>query len=76
MQAKGWIILDPRLEENYNFNHIAGSVNVPLFRDVQGTGTFDNIKRVAMGLFAMRATGKANNVQRVSVSESFGSPTF
>ena len=32
---------------------------MPLFRYVEGTSRFDTIKRLAMGMFAMKATGAA-----------------
>jgi hypothetical protein len=35
-----------------------GSVNVPLFRGVQGNTAFDNVKKLVMAGFAMRATGE------------------
>lgn len=50
------ILIDVRLKESYDAEHALGAVNVPLFREVQGNGFFDTLKRVAMGGFAMKAT--------------------
>jgi hypothetical protein len=57
LQSKGWVVLDVRLDANYNFSHISGSESAPLYRYVQGDTAFDNLKRLAMASFAMKATG-------------------
>ena len=35
----------------------AGALSVPLYRDVQGTGPWDRLKKVVMAGLVMRATG-------------------
>lgn len=57
LQKDGWTLVDVRLAENFNYGHIEGSVSIPLYRQVQGDTMFDNIKRLAMASFAMKATG-------------------
>lgn len=56
LQASGAAILDIRTADKYAKKHIAGAVNVPLFRPVQGRTAADNAKRLAMALFSMTAT--------------------
>ena len=57
MQKDGWVLLDVRVDGNYNFEHIKDSVSIPLYRPVQGRSLFDNAKRLAMASMAMKATG-------------------
>jgi len=56
MQQQGWTIVDVRIDGDYEKLHCEGSVNLPLFRFVQGRELWDNIKRIAMMGFAMKAT--------------------
>lgn len=56
MQSQGWTLLDVRLETEYEQQHAAGAVNAPFYRYVQGDSSWDNLKRLAMGAFAMKAT--------------------
>ena len=56
LQSKGATIVDIRTADKYAKKHIAGSVNVPLFRPVQGRSPADNAKRLAMAFFQMTAT--------------------
>lgn len=56
MQKQGWTLVDVRVASNFEKDHIAGSINIPLYRDVQGNRAVDNLKRLAMASFAMRAT--------------------
>lgn len=57
MQKDGWVLLDVRVDDNFDFEHIKDSVSIPLYRPVQGRSMFDNAKRLAMASFAMKATG-------------------
>jgi len=47
---------DVRPADDFAKGHIKGAVNVPLYRPVEGRDTRDNLKRLAMTFFAMRAT--------------------
>ena len=47
------VLLDIRVAKDYSRGRAAGSVSVPLFGPVRGTGMMDNIKRLAMAGFAM-----------------------
>lgn len=68
LQKAGWTLLDVRVADNYNHQHILGSINIPLYRYVQGKSMFDNAKRLAMAAFAMKATERdpdfAKNVEK------------
>jgi hypothetical protein len=57
MQRDGWILLDVRLAKNHAYEHIQGSVSIPLYRPVLGRSLFDNAKRLAMASFFVEATG-------------------
>lgn len=57
MQEEGWVLLDVRLAKNYAYEHIEGSVSIPLYRSVLGRGLYDNVKRLAMASFFVEATG-------------------
>lgn len=57
LKSEGWTLVDVRVVDNFNYSHIEGSVSIPLYRPVQGDSMFDNIKRLAMASFAMKATG-------------------
>ncbi|KAG1680354.1 hypothetical protein FOA52_015444 [Chlamydomonas sp. UWO 241] len=57
MTSKGWTIVDVRLSGDYEKQHAAGAINLPLFRYVQGTEMWDQIKKfVMMTALAMMAT--------------------
>lgn len=57
LQASGKaVIVDVRMADQFAKQHIAGAVNVPLFRPVQGRTAFDTVKKLAMGALAMTAT--------------------
>lgn len=62
LQQAGWTLVDVRLVDNFNYSHIEGSVSIPLYRAVQGDSMFDNIKRLAMASFAMKATGMVDHM--------------
>ena len=58
----GAVLLDVRLRDSYNDEHAAGALNAPLFRDIEGgregtAGFFDQVKKIAMGGFAMVREG-------------------
>ena len=60
------ILLDVRLRDSYDDEHAVGALSAPLFRDIQGgrqgtAGMFDQLKKIAMGGFAMRATERNPN---------------
>jgi len=50
------IIVDVRPEYQYKKSHADPSVNVPLYRAVQGTTFFDQVKKLATAAMAMQAT--------------------
>eukprot|EP01024_Parvocaulis_polyphysoides_P016511 TRINITY_DN17351_c0_g3_i1.p1 TRINITY_DN17351_c0_g3~~TRINITY_DN17351_c0_g3_i1.p1 ORF type:complete len:262 (-),score=28.99 TRINITY_DN17351_c0_g3_i1:255-995(-) len=56
LMQKGYTLIDVRLATDFEKLHAKGSINVPLFRPVQGKQFYDNVKRLAMGAFAMTAT--------------------
>lgn len=56
LQSQGWVIIDVRVEGDFASQHCEGAVNIPLFRFVQGNELWDQIKKVAMAGFAMKAT--------------------
>lgn len=41
-QQDGTVLLDVRLENDFDQVHAAGAINVPLFRPIQGTGKLPN----------------------------------
>jgi hypothetical protein len=45
LQKQGWTIVDVRVADKYEKEHIEGSVSIPLFRPVQGDSVMDNVKR-------------------------------
>lgn len=54
------VLVDVRVESNFNYEHARDAINVGLFRQVQGNSFLENVKRFAMGSLAMEATGKPN----------------
>mmetsp|Transcript_16381 Transcript_16381/g.49101 ORF Transcript_16381/g.49101 Transcript_16381/m.49101 type:complete len:271 (-) Transcript_16381:272-1084(-) len=53
----GAVMVDIRTPDNFASERIPGAVNVPLFVPVEGTETFDRIKKFVMATaFAMQAT--------------------
>ena len=46
LMKEGWTIVDVRVADKYEKDHIKGSVSIPLFRPVQGEGMLDNVKRL------------------------------
>lgn len=56
LMKKGAILLDVRLGMDFESEHAAGAVNVPLFRLTAGDGTWDKVKRVVMAGLNMRPT--------------------
>ena len=54
---KGAVLLDVRLGIDFESEHAAGAINVPLFRLTAGDGTWDKVKRVVMAGLNMRPTG-------------------
>lgn len=67
--AKGAVLLDVRLADEYKRQHAEGSINVSMFRLTQGTGPWDTVKKVVMASIAQKATERepafAANVERV-----------
>lgn len=61
LAKKKYVLVDVRLESQFNKSHAKGAVNVPLFQEVQGSGFLDNAKKVLMGAAAMRATERNPN---------------
>ena len=58
------VIVDCRPEYQFKKERIEGAINVPLFRTVQGSGTWDQIKKVVMAVgLAMTATGERGGVK-------------
>ncbi|KIZ04155.1 hypothetical protein MNEG_3803 [Monoraphidium neglectum] len=56
LSKQGWTLIDVRLAGDFEKWHAEGAVNVPLYRYVEGQGPWDNLKRLAMFAFAMKAT--------------------
>ena len=56
LMKKGAYLIDVRLGIDFENEHAAGAVNVPLFRITAGNEQWDKIKRVVMAGLAMRAT--------------------
>jgi len=56
LQSQGWTLVDVRIEGDFEKGHAAGAVSLPLYRFVAGNSVWDNIKKVAMAGFAMKAT--------------------
>lgn len=57
LQGQGWTIVDVRLAGDFDKVHAAGAISLPLYRYVEGTSFWDNVKKAAMAVgFAMRAT--------------------
>ncbi|PNW83803.1 hypothetical protein CHLRE_04g217910v5 [Chlamydomonas reinhardtii] len=56
-EEQGWTLVDVRLGDDYLKNHAEGAISLPIYRYVEGTGFWDNVKKAAMAVgFAMRAT--------------------
>ena len=55
------VIVDVRPEYQYNKYHIEPSVNIPLYRNVEGKSLMDQIKKVAVAAMAMKATERNPN---------------
>ncbi len=56
-QEKGALLVDCRVDWNFAQEHAEGAVSLPLFRGVTGNDLYATLKRIAMGSFAMKATG-------------------
>ena len=66
--ASGATFVDIRTPDNFAAERIPEAVSVPLFVPVEGTETFDRIKKFVMATaFAMQATGVAPPQQRSCV---------
>ena len=46
LMKEGWTIVDVRVADKYEANHIKGSISIPLYRAVQGDSIMDNVKRL------------------------------
>ena len=57
LMARGAVLVDVRLPEDYALQHCAGAVNVPLFRATAGDSGWDKAKRFIMASIVMKATG-------------------
>ena len=59
LQQKGKAVLvDVRAKWNFEGEHIADAISLPLFRGVEGKTPWDTLKRLVMTVgFAMKATG-------------------
>ncbi|GIL91564.1 hypothetical protein Vretifemale_19161 [Volvox reticuliferus] len=69
LQDQGWTIVDVRLATDFEQVHAAGAVSLPLYRYVEGTGFWDNVKKAAMAIgFAMRATERDPDYQSKALS--------
>jgi hypothetical protein len=55
LQKEGWTIVDVRVADKYDKEHIEGSVSIPLFRPVQGDSMMDNVKRFVRDSFPCAA---------------------
>ncbi len=51
------MLVDVRLDNDFEGQHAKGAVSVPMYRITAGDGTWDKIKRVAMASIFMKATG-------------------
>ncbi|CAG9461738.1 unnamed protein product [Pedinophyceae sp. YPF-701] len=58
MRKGGCVLLDTRIPDDFEMEHIEGAVNAPLFRVIPSDSDrwFDKLKRVAMAGIAMKAT--------------------
>ena len=56
-QEEGALLVDCRVDWSYAQEHAEGAVNLPLFRGVTGNDLYATLKRLAMGSFALKATG-------------------
>ncbi|KAF8061385.1 Acad10 [Scenedesmus sp. PABB004] len=56
LQKQGWTLVDVRLAGDFDKSSAAGSINVPMYRLVEGTSAWDQVKKLAMASFAMKAT--------------------
>jgi rhodanese-related sulfurtransferase len=56
LQRQGWTLVDVRLAADFDKLSAEGAVNVPMYRYVAGNALWDNIKKIAMASFAMKAT--------------------
>ncbi|KAI8473560.1 MAG: hypothetical protein J3K34DRAFT_410488 [Monoraphidium minutum] len=61
LARQGWKLVDVRLEGDFEKAHAEGAVSVPLYRYVEGQSAWDNLKRLAMASFAMKATERNTN---------------
>ncbi|KAG2434001.1 hypothetical protein HYH02_012462 [Chlamydomonas schloesseri] len=54
---QGWTLVDVRLGDDFVKTHAEGAISLPIYRYVEGTTFWDNVKKAAMAVgFAMRAT--------------------
>lgn len=56
MQEKDAVLLDVLLEEEFKENSVEGAVNVPMFREIQGTSISDTLKRAITGICGVKGT--------------------
>lgn len=56
MAKKGWTLVDTRLPGDFENIHAAGAVNAPIFRIVEGTKLWDQVKKIVMAGLAMAPT--------------------
>lgn len=56
VQSQGAILVDVDRPEEFQKSTMEGAINVPLYRQVQGSSLMDNIKRISMASIAMTAT--------------------
>uniref|UniRef100_A0A383W322 Rhodanese domain-containing protein n=1 Tax=Tetradesmus obliquus TaxID=3088 RepID=A0A383W322_TETOB len=56
LSRAGWTLVDVRLASDFDAMSAEGSINVPMFRLVAGNSAWDNVKKLAMASFAMKAT--------------------
>ena len=55
------VVVDVRPGDNFEKEHVDGSLNVPLYRPVEGSSLFDKVKKLAVGAMAMTATERNPN---------------
>jgi len=56
MMKKGAVLLDVRLGVDFESQHAAGAINVPIFRLTAGDSNWDKFKKVVMAGLNMRPT--------------------
>ncbi|KAK9857616.1 hypothetical protein WJX84_011789 [Apatococcus fuscideae] len=66
-QEEGALLVDCRVDWNFEQEHAEGAVSLPLFRGVTGNDFYATLKRLAMGSFAMKATERDPDYQKTAL---------